>query len=60
MLTEVNQLKSQLALAQAHRETFELNQQNNRANISIEDHNAAIAQKDYLIQQLVSLWLNNG
>ncbi|OXA56669.1 general vesicular transport factor p115 [Folsomia candida] len=52
MLTEVNQLKSQLALAQAHRETFELNQQNNRANISIEDHNAAIAQKDYLIQQL--------
>jgi len=46
------QLKSQLALAQAHREAFELNAAKSHV-IPLEEHGSIVLQKDIHIKELV-------
>jgi hypothetical protein len=54
VLGEIHQLKSQLVLAQAHREAFEVNATQNN-NLAVEQASAVIIQKEQQIKELVSL-----
>jgi len=46
---EINQLRSQLVLTQAHRDAF---QANSSSRISMDDHTRAMTEKDNIIRQL--------
>jgi len=52
MFGEINQLKSQLALAQAHKEAFEVNA-NRNTSIAMEQAHSLVVQKDQRIKELV-------